>query len=142
MVYIHTGILLGHEKNNAATQKELETLIQSEVMRKRNANAFKFGGNTGINPFTTIVITDEDAMRIKEASGYDLYNVGTARKFMDNLYLLGFMIVNTNTGMTSTLYDGFADFEDVSVKSLKISNKDSKSDLETINDIFKRMGRI
>lgn len=129
-------------KEDAHAQNMADKWFAALRKRKRNANTFKFGGNTGINPFTTIVITDEDAMRIKEASGYDLYNVGTARKFMDNLYLLGFMIVNTNTGMTSTLYDGFADFEDVSVKSLKISNKDSKSDLETINDIFKRMGRI
>lgn len=129
-------------KEDAHSQNMADKWFAALRKRKRNANAFKFGGNTGINPFTTLVITDEDAIRIREAAGYDLYNVGTARKLMDNLYLLGFMIVNTNTGMTSTLYDGFADFEDVTIKSLKLSNKDSKSDLDTMNELFKRMTRI
>ena len=129
-------------KEDAHAQNMADKWFAALRKRKRNASAFKFGGNTGINPFTTLVITDEDALRIKEASGYDLYNLGTARKLMDNLYLLGFMIVNTTTGMTSTLYDGYADFEDATIKSLRLSNKDNKSDLETINDIFRRMGRV
>ena len=42
MVYIHNGILLSHKKNKimpfAATGMELETLILSEVIRKRKIN--------------------------------------------------------------------------------------------------------
>ena len=56
-------------KEDAHAQNMADKWFAALRKRKRNANAFKFGGNTGINPFTTLVITDEDALRIKEASG-------------------------------------------------------------------------
>ena len=42
MVYVHNGILLSHKKDNimpfAATWMELESLILSEIARKRKTN--------------------------------------------------------------------------------------------------------
>lgn len=128
-------------KDDARAKNTADKWFAALRKRKRNAKSFKFGGSTGINPFCTLVITAEDALQIRETSGYDLYNLETARKLMDNLYLLGFMIVNTSTEIVSTLYDGYADFEDTTLKSLKIGNA-SKDPTDQMLEIMKRMNRI
>ena len=128
-------------KEDARAKNTADKWFAALRKRKRNAKAFKFGGDTGINPFCTLVITSEDALQIRESSGYDLYDLQTARKLMDNLYLLGFMIVNPSTGLVSTLYDGYGDFEDTTLKALKIGN-DSKDPTDQMLEIMKRMNRI
>ena len=46
VVHIHNGILLSHKKNKimpfAATWAELETLVLSEVIRKRTTNTISY----------------------------------------------------------------------------------------------------
>ena len=109
--------------------------------RKRNAKAYK-GGNVTINPLTTIVISAATAQAIKETAGYDLYDVNIAQKLMNSLYLLGFCIVDQSTGIVSTLFDDFGDYNETTIKALQNSNKSGDVEYSQLKDVLKLMGRV
>ena len=108
--------------------------------RKRAAKTFRFS-NTGINPFATLVITTDEVEMIKETSGYDLMQRDVCKKLMNNLFLLGFMIVNTNTGLIYSIFDGYEDYSNTTLKSLKAS-KNENDTLDMLREMRQLMGRM
>lgn len=108
--------------------------------RKRAAGTFKFS-ETGINPFATLVITTDEVEEIKASSGYDLMQRDVCHKLMNNLFLLGLMIVNTNTGLVYSIFDGFEDYSNTTIKALK-AQRDKNSTLDELREIRQIMGRM
>ena len=127
-------------KEDATTRDTVGKWFGAMRKRKRNNRAYK-GGNATINPFTTIFITSADVAAIKEASGYDLLDSATAQRLMDELFLLGFVVIDQDTSIVHTMFDEFGDFAQNTLSSLKSSNK-SDTDYSQLKDVLKLVGRI
>jgi hypothetical protein len=127
-------------KQDARATDQADMWFAALRKRKRSAKTFRFS-NTGINPFATLVLTTDELEQIKAESGYDIMDRSTAKKLMDNLYLLGLVVVNTNTKIVHTLFDGFDNFSSTTIKALNVSSKES-SDLDQFREIRKIMGRM
>ena len=127
-------------KEDAMAKSKYDKWFAALRKRKRNARAFR-GGRTTINPLTSIVITKNDVALIKQTSGFDLLNETTAMKLMDSLYLLCLMVVDTDTGLVSTLLDGQKYFTETTIDHLKKGNKSKDNDLTNIREMLKLLGR-
>ena len=127
-------------KEDAMAKNRYDKWFAALRKRKNNAKAFK-GSRMAINPLTTIIITKNDAALIKQTSGFDLMDEKVAAKLMDSLYLLCFMVVDTDTGLVSTLLDGQQYFSETTVDHLKKSNKDKSNDLTNVREMLKLLGR-
>ena len=127
-------------KEDALAKSKYDKWFAALKKRKNNAKAFK-GGNSPINPLSTIIITKNDAAIIRENAGFDLTNERDAISLMDSLYLLCFMIVDTDTGCVSTIMDGQNYFMETTVDALKKSSKKGSVDYTDIREMMKLMGR-
>lgn len=127
-------------KEDALAKSKYDKWFGALKKRKNNARAFK-GGNSPINPLTTIVITKNDAAIIKQNAGFDLTEESAAINLMDSLYLLAFMIVDTDTGCVSTIMDGQNYFMETTVDALKKSSKKDGVNYTDIREMMKLMGR-
>lgn len=127
-------------KEDALAKSKYDKWFGALKKRKNNARAFK-GGNSPINPLTTIVITKNDAGIIKQNAGFDLTEESAAIALMDSLYLLAFMIVDTDTGCVSTIMDGQNYFMETTVDALKKSSKKDGVNYTDIREMMKLMGR-
>jgi hypothetical protein len=127
-------------KEDAMAKSKYDKWFAALRKRKRNAKAFK-GGKTTINPLTSLVITKNDAALIKQTSGFDLTDESVAAKLMDSLYLLCFMIVDTDTGLVSTLLDGNQYFTETTVEHLKKASKSKDNDISNLREMLKLLGR-
>ena len=127
-------------KEDAMAKNRYDKWFAALRKRKNNAKAFK-GSRMAINPLTTIIITKNDAALIKQTSGFDLMDEKVAAKLMDSLYLLCFMVIDTDTGLVSTLLDGQQYYSETTVDHLKKSNKDKSNDLTNVREMLKLLGR-
>lgn len=127
-------------KEDALAKSKYDKWFAALKKRKNNAKAFK-GGNSPINPLSTIVITKNDAAIIRENAGFDLTEEKDAIALMDSLYLLCFMIVDTDTGCVSTIMDGQNYFMETTVDALKKSGKKDSVNYTDIREMMKLMGR-
>ena len=127
-------------KEDAMAKSRYDKWFAALRKRKRNAKAFR-GSRQAINPLTSIIVTKNDVALIKQSSGFDLLDEETATKLMDSLYLLCFMVVDTDTGLVSSLLDGQRYFTETTVNHLKKSNKDKSNDLTNVREMLKLLGR-
>ena len=127
-------------KEDAMAKSRYDKWFAALRKRKRNAKAFRGSRNT-INPLTSIILTKNDVALIKQTSGFDLLDEENATKLMDSLYLLCFMVVDTDTGLVSSLLDGQRYFTETTINSLKKSNKDKSNDLTNVREMLKLLGR-
>lgn len=127
-------------KSDASPSNVAEAWFAALRKRKRAAQTFRFS-ETGINPFATLVVTSDEVDAIKETSGYDLMKPDIFKSLMSNLFLLGFMVVNTNSGLVYSVFDGYNDFSTVTLKSLKPSKKEADS-TQMLREMRQLMGRL
>ena len=78
--------------------------------------------------------------RIKESAGYDLTDPAVAKKLINSLFLLGFQIVDTNTGVVSTILDDWNYFTDTTISALTESNK-RDADNSALKEFLRIAGR-
>lgn len=88
-------------------------------------------GLNGVNriaPFATIAISSNTYHDIKESYGYDLKNMAFAKKVMNELFLMCFIIIDDATHTYDILVDGQHDFQTYSLETLEreVSMKSSK----------------
>lgn len=126
-------------KEDAMAKTRYDKWFAALRKRKRNSKAFR-GSRTAINPLTSMIITKNDAALIKQTSGFDLLDESVATKLMDSLYLLCFMVVDTDTGLVSSLLDGQKYFVETTVDHLKKS-KNKGIDLTDVRETLKLLGR-
>lgn len=126
-------------KKDALTKDRFNKYFGAMRKRKNNFNTFKFGGET-VNPFTTITVSMNTVERIKESAGYDLTDPAVAKKLINSLFLLGFQIVDTNTGVVSTILDDWNYFTDTTINALIESNK-RDADNSALKEFLRIAGR-
>lgn len=126
-------------KQDAITKDKYGKYFGAMRKRKNNFRTFKFGDTT-VNPFTIISISKQTADQIKMNAGYDLTDPQMAKRLINTLFLLGFQIVDTNTGIVNTILDEWGDFSDTTISAIKSSNS-KESSFSDIKEAMRAMGR-
>lgn len=125
-------------KQDALAGNKADQWFAALRKRRRSAKTFRFT-ETGLNPFTTLVLTTDEVEQIRQSAGYDITSRNICRKLMDNLYLLGLLIVNVNAGTVESIFDGFTEFSSTTLSAMKESRKD---DMITTADQLREMKQI
>ena len=74
-------------------------------------------------PNASIVITESEALAIKEATGVDPHNPADVQKMMNRYFLLAFRIYDTENKLLDVMYDGESQFSTESIRELAAKNK-------------------
>lgn len=126
-------------KKDAITKDRYGRYFGAMRKRKNNFRTFKFGDTT-VNPFTIISVSKQTVDQIKMNSGYDLTDPNMAKRLINSLFLLGFQIVDTNTGIVNTILDDWGDFSDTTISAIKNTNS-KESSFSDIKEAMRAMGR-
>lgn len=89
-----------------------------------------------IVPNSTMVLTKYDVDYITKHYGYNLMDYQFAKKLMDGLFLMCFIVVDDSTDTVSILYDGQRDYQ---VYSLEVLDKETVSNNGKISKEIMRM---
>lgn len=106
------------------TGKFISTLKE---FKKKHVKIGSFGVNR-LAPFATIVISSSTYYDIKDKYGYDIKNMAFAKKIMNELFLMCFIIIDDANHTYDILVDGQADFQTYSLETLEreVALKSSK----------------
>ena len=106
-------------RNNAIINRSDRWLRVLKSLSKKNKRKI----NNKHNPNMTIIITENDAILIKEKCGIDPHSVSAVKKMMDKYFILGFGIYDTEAKILNMIYDGDADFSQYSLRSMIADSK-------------------
>lgn len=90
-------------------------------------------------PNTTIVISMDEVVKIKSEHGIDLMNVKTALNIMNQLFLLGFVVVDSSSEISYFLFDSRTNYEEYSFNALEKENSNSAKEIKNIMQVLGRM---
>lgn len=95
---------------------------------KKKALKVTPSGVNRIVPFATIMISSNTYHDIKEKHGYDLMNMAFAKKVMQELFLMTFIIIDDAARTFNILVEGQSDFQTYSLETLEreVAMKSSK----------------
>ena len=128
-------------KEDARASDQADMWFAALRKRKRAAKTFRFG-NSGINPFATLIMTKQEVEEVRNQAGYDLTRPDVAKMLMDNLFLLGFVIVDTSTNIVYTMFDGTESFGQTTLKALKYQQSKDVTTADELREMRKIMGQI
>lgn len=74
-------------------------------------------------PNASIIITETEAIAIKENCGIDVHNPADATKMMNKYFLLAFGIYDTEAKLLDIIYDGESQFSTESIREIAAKNK-------------------
>lgn len=113
----------------------------NSLMRKRKFSKILAAINFSqqLVPNTTIVLTMDEVVKIKAEHGIDVQNYKTAKAIMDQLFLMGLVIVDSSTEVSYFLFDGRNGFEEYSFNSLEKENSNSAKEIKNIMQVLGRM---
>ena len=100
---------------NDKTGKFISSL---KKMRKKYLKVGTFGVNR-MAPMATIVISSSTYQDVKNSYGYDLKNITFAKKIMEELFLMCFLIIDDVNHTVDLLVDGQQDFQTYSLDMLE-----------------------
>ena len=72
-----------------------------------------------IVPNSTMVVTSYEVDRIKEITGVDLRDPFSAKKVIDKIFLIAFVIMDEGTDTMDILYDSRNEYQTYSMESLE-----------------------
>lgn len=96
----------------------LKVLTKRKRMQKLN----KIVGRR-LLPNASIIITETEAIAIKESCGIDPHNPADAVKMMDKYFLLAFGIYDTEAKLLDIIFDGESQFSTQSIREIAAKNK-------------------
>jgi hypothetical protein len=105
-------------------------------LKKKKLQARNFTVPTKILPNATIVVTSNEVEYLDKNFGINLYREIIAKKLMDRLYLMTFVIYDEGSDTVSILYDGDSRYQTYSLDSLK---RDNDLHSNRLTDELKRM---
>jgi hypothetical protein len=70
-------------------------------------------------PNTTLVITSYEADYLRNHYAIDVTSAKVARRLIDSMFLMAFIIVDEGTGTVDILYDGSSDYQTYSLETLE-----------------------
>ena len=116
------------------------------AMRRRKQNARTFiGGGRPLSPINTIVCTQYEVDLVRQQTGVDLADPKFARKLMNELYLIGFVIVDTSAKTVRTMFDGDATGGDFAFSTLDSLKKhitaNGNTTITDVTQFLKEIGR-
>jgi hypothetical protein len=98
-------------------------------MKSKSSEMASLVSRRGIVPNATLVISSYTADIIRQNYGYDLRNPAIAKKLMDSLFLMTFMIVDTGSMIIQILYEGQPDYQTYAYETLEREVQSSSSSL-------------
>ena len=107
-------IIYGRTKGS---KEKLWKTLQSRAMKSKYY--LSRGKVNYASAITTVVITSDDADYLYKEYNIDIYNVASAKRFMDSYNLLGFIIADDSTEMMKVLYDGDSEWEELAYRMLE-----------------------
>lgn len=140
---IRDGIL-GFERGrtDAVANRDIRTWLNAIRARRRSDGYSKALSGQGLPPITTVVISAYEAARVAQETGVDLTEPYSAAKLIAKYYLLGFVIVNTETGTLSCMFDGDTQFSTTTIGALRQKQKNSnETDLDQFARMMRALGR-
>lgn len=88
-------------------------------LKKKKVGVHDFTVPHAVIPNSTIAISSYEADYLEKNFAIDMRNPTIAKKLMDNLFLMTFVIIDEATGTISILYDGKNSFETYSLEGLE-----------------------
>ena len=70
-------------------------------------------------PNSTMVVTSDEVDQVKMITGLDLRDVAVAKKVIDKLFLIAFVIFDEGTGTIDILYDSRTEYQTYSMETLE-----------------------
>lgn len=132
---------LGETKENLKAQYDKKASAWWNLLRNRKilARLSKWGRSNPILPNATIVISQEEADYIKANSHFDFLDADNAKKVMNDLGLIQFVIVDPSTEVAHFLIDGQKDFETYTFNSIERENGNSQRQFK---EMLKLAGKL
>ena len=97
--------------------------------------------NTGVIPNATIIMTQADVMNIKSQTNIDLLKGSTAKKFCEELFLMGLIVIDTDSeSIKMMLPDLNQEFEIHSIASVNRQLAELDTAGTKTRDMFKMLG--
>lgn len=107
--------------------------------RKSLAQVKDFIGKRQLLPNTTIVISADEAEKIKSEYGFDLMDERLINKIMKEYFLLGFVIVDNSSQIAYFMFDGQMTFQSVTFRSLERENSNKSAEFKEMLKLINRI---
>jgi hypothetical protein len=116
-------------KDEAINRQKGKTPFFSTLKRLKNKKikARNFTIPTKILPNSTLVITSYEVDVLQKNYGFDLYRDIIAKRVLEKLFLMAFIIYDEGSDTVSILYDGDSKFQTYSIEGLKRDNLQHRS---------------
>ena len=88
-------------------------------LRDRKIGVHDFTVPHALIPNTTLVITSYEADYLRNHFAIDVTNPKIARRLVESMFLMAFIIVDEGTGTVDILYDGSANYQTYSLETLE-----------------------
>ena len=98
-----------------------------------------FNSSKAVVPNTTIVITMDEAEKIKLEYGIDLLKSRYVNDLMNQYFLLGFVIVDSSIEVAHFMFDGQQSFQQYSFAALERENGNSAKEVKNIMQVLGKM---
>ena len=114
--------------------------FNSLIRRRKYSRILKgFNLKSQLVPNTTIVISMDEVEQIKMEHDIDVMNVDIAYEIMNQLFLLGFVVVDSSIQTAYFLFDGQKHFQEYSYNALERENSNSAKEVQNIMKVLGRM---
>ena len=114
--------------------------FNSLIRRRKYSRILKgFNLKSQLVPNTTIVISMDEVEQIKMEHDIDVMNVDIAYEIMNQLFLLGFVVVDSSIQTAHFLFDGQRHFQEYSYNALERENSNSAKEVQNIMKVLGRM---
>lgn len=115
---------LSDMKADAVNKRDGKSPFFSTLKRLKNRR-FKIQNATSpyfLVPNSTIVITSFEADELQKRFAINLRNSSVAKKLLNTLFLMAFIIMDEGTGTISVMYDGDDEFQTYALETLERDN--------------------
>ena len=110
------------------------------IRRKKYASVLrKLNFKQQLVPNTSIVITMDEVEKLKIEYSIDLMDLKKAHDIMNQLFLLGLVIVDSSIETAYFLFDGQRNYQQYSFNALERENSNSAKDIKNIMQVLGRM---
>lgn len=114
--------------------------FNSLIRRRKYSKILKtFNLKTQLVPNTTIVISMDEVEQIKIEHNIDVMNADITYEIMNQLFLLGFVVVDSSIQTAHFLFDGQKHFQEYSYNALERENSNSAKEVQNIMKVLGRM---
>lgn len=117
-------IVLGtNQIEEGKRSNDKETYWMKALKRRKPMRWANFAAGRTLLPNATVILTEQEALEIKNQCGMDIGSASVAAKVIKQYFLLGIGIYDTEGKVLDMMYDGDSSFSSASLRSLVAENK-------------------